>query len=199
MTDQSHNPDNFGPDSTSPNAPPRRRIRGGILIAGALALAVATGAVVSSAIGGGFGGGFGPGGFGPPGWHGGMMGRMDPATIEDRADRAIRHLAVEIDATNDQQEKLRAIVKSAVKDLLPMRDQAAGVRQRARDLLTAPTIDRTAIEAFRAEQVTKVDAFSKRVTQALTDAAEVLTPAQRTQVRERLESHRGGWRPWMRG
>jgi len=86
-----------------------------------------------------------------------------------------------------------------VKDLLPMRDQAAGVRQRARDLLTAPTIDRTAIEAFRAEQVTKVDAFSKRVTQALTDAAEVLTPAQRTQVRERLESHRGGWRPWMRG
>src|SRR5215475_13209127 len=68
----------------------------------------------------GFGGGFGPGfGHGP-----GFMGRnLDPAQIEMRADRMVRHLAVEIDASNDQQEKLRTIVRAAVKDLVPMREK----------------------------------------------------------------------------
>ena len=47
-----------------------------------------------------------------------MGGVFDPARIEDGADRGVRHLAIEIDATNEQQEKLRAIVKGAVKDLL---------------------------------------------------------------------------------
>src|SRR5262245_57937247 len=44
-------------------------------------------------------------GFGGRGWHGGrgfLSG--DPARIEERADRMVRHLAVEIDATSEQQE-----------------------------------------------------------------------------------------------
>ncbi len=87
---------------------------------------------------------------------------------------------MEIDATNDQQEKLRAIVKSAVKDLLPMRDQASRCPPACPRLPPArPVRPSTAprSRSFRAEQITKVDAFSKRVTQALTDAADVLTPA----------------------
>ena len=38
--------------------------------------------------------------------------------IDAHADRMIRHLAIEIDATTEQQDKLRTIVQAAVKDLL---------------------------------------------------------------------------------
>src|SRR5271157_2725180 len=65
-----------------------------------------------------------------------MLGPPSPDQIEDRADRIVRHLAIEIDATADQQSKLQAIVKGAIKDLLPMREQALAARQKARDLLT---------------------------------------------------------------
>ena len=43
----------------------------------------------------------------------------------------VRHLAIEVDATAEQQEKLRAIVKSAVKDLAADAREGASRRQRA--------------------------------------------------------------------
>lgn len=143
--------------------------------------------------------GFGP--FGHGGWHGRgfMMGQMDPAQIEDRADRMVRHLAVEIDATTEQQERLRAVVKSAVRELLPMREKAQAARQRGRELLTQSTIDRAAIEAFRVEQMALADAASKRVTQALADAATILTPDQRRKLGDRLPPRPGFWGGWRRG
>jgi Spy/CpxP family protein refolding chaperone len=132
-------------------------------------------------------------GFGPP-W----MGPMTPAQIEDRADRMVRHLAIEIDATTDQQSKLQGIVKAALNDLLPMREKAFTARQQARDLLTQPSIDRGAIEKLRAEQIATADTASKRIAQALGDAAEVLTPEQRKKINDFLPppgSH-WHWRPW---
>ena len=138
-------------------------------------------------------------GFGPP-WHGAMMGGpMSPAQIEDRADRAVRHLAIEIDANAEQQAKLQAIVKGAIKDIAPMRDKVVAARQQARELLTQASVDRGAIEKLRAEQLASADAFSKRVAQALGDAAEVLTPEQRRKLNDLLPSRGGGWRPWHRG
>jgi hypothetical protein len=67
-------------------------------------------------------------GFGPP-FHmtvRGPMGFGGPLTTEqlvDRADRAVRHVAIELDASAEQQQKLEAIVKSAVTDLVPLRDK----------------------------------------------------------------------------
>ena len=54
-------------------------------------------------------------------------------------------------------------------------------------LLTAPTVDRAAIELFRAEKMVLADQASRRIAQALGEAAEVLTPEQRTEVGERLK------------
>ena len=115
------------------------------------------------------------------------MGRsFDPAQAEARADRMVRHLAVELDATNEQQDKLRAVVKGAVKDVLPMREKVQSAREQARKLLTEPTVNRAEIEKLRAEHVALAETFSKRVAQALGDAAEVLTPEQRKKLSERL-------------
>jgi Spy/CpxP family protein refolding chaperone len=133
-------------------------------------------------------------GFGP-GHH---FGSMSPAMIEDRADRMVRHVAIEIDATAEQQERLRALVKAAVRDLLPMREKAQAARAQARELLTQPNINRAEIERFRTEQLALADAASRRLVQALADAAEILTPEQRNKINDHLE-RREHWRGWRRG
>ena len=139
-----------------------------------------------------------------PGWgrmHGPwfMRGPMSPEQIEDRVDRGIRHAAIELDATPEQQEKLRTIAKAAVKDLLPMREKAKAARERASALLTQQKVDRSAIEAFRAEQMALAEAASKRFAQALGDVADVLTPEQRLKVNEFVQARRSHWRGWHRG
>jgi periplasmic protein CpxP/Spy len=144
-------------------------------------------------------------GFGPP-WHGAMMGGpmgglMTPAQMEDRADRTVRHLAIELDANADQQAKLQTIVKGAIGDLLPLRDRVTAARTQARELLTQSTIDRAAIEKLRAEQIATADTFSKRIAQALGDAADVLTAEQRRKLDTMLPPAGPGgyWRTWHRG
>lgn len=144
--------------------------------------------------------GFGPGWMGPPGrgpGRGPGLGQtqMDPAMIQDRADRFVRHFAIEIDATAEQEQKLRAIMGGFVKEMLPLREMRRETADRARALLSAATIDRDAIEKFRAERIARIDAASKRLTQALADAAEVLTPAQRTKLAEHLAQRGPGAGP----
>jgi len=182
---------------TNPGTPaPARRRRGRAALLGlVLALGVGTTAFFA-------GQAFSQPGFGPfGGWHGRafMMGQIDPAQIEDRADRMVRHLAIEVDATTEQQERLRAVVKSAVRDLLPMREKAQAARQHGRELLTQTTIDRAAIEAFRAEQMAQMDGISKRVAQAVADAASVLTVEQRRKIEEHMRPRPGFWGGWRRG
>lgn len=187
-------------DSTAqPQAP--RRTRYGLTIAAVAIAAGLTGAAITTAFS--QGDGFGPGGWHGRGMmhggfmHGGMMGRaFDPARAEERADRMVRHLVVELDATNEQQDKLRALVKATMKDVLPVREKAMAARQQARSLLSAPTIDRVAIEKLRAEQIATADIVSKRLAQALADAADILTPEQRTKLNENFpfRGFRHGWR-----
>jgi periplasmic protein CpxP/Spy len=184
---------------TSTQAAPRRRWP---LVAAVAVAAALTGAAATSA--------FSQGGFGPPWARPGFMGpsfvgpgfmggRLDPAQAEDKADRLVRHFAIEIDATAQQQERLREIVKAAVKDIIPLREQAQAGRERARTLLTQPTIDRAAIEAFRTDRMTLADTASKRIAQAVADAAEVLTPEQRRKIDERITARRAYWQWGHRG
>ena len=149
-----------------------RRITWIVVIA--LAAGLTAGAAVTKA--------FSHGGFGPPWRHGFMHGPLSAAQIEDRADRMVRHLAIEVDATSDQQEKLRVVVRGAVRDIVPMRDKVHAAREQGRKLLTEPTVNRPEIERLRAEQVALADQFSKRVAQALGDAGEILTLEQRKKL-----------------
>jgi periplasmic protein CpxP/Spy len=192
QTKESHVSEQSNQAAPATAAPPRpRRARGWLFITAIALTAAFTGALTTRAFTQGFG----------PGWHGRgfMAGPMTPAEAEDRADRFIRHAAIELDATPEQQEKLRTIAKAAVKDLLPMREKAKAARERVTALLGQPTLDRAAIEQFRAEQMALADAASKRFAQAIGDASEVLTPEQRRKIAEHIEWRRSNWRRWHRG
>ncbi len=127
-----------------------------------------------------------------PGWMSVLPNSVIEAFIDSRADRMIRHLAVEIDATAEQQDKLRAIVRSAVKDLLPVREKMLAARATGRELLIQPTVDRAALEKLRADQIATHEAVSKQLVQAVADAADVLSPEQRRKIADMLPAG-GGW------
>lgn len=127
------------------------------------------------------------------GWHrGGLMGaRLDPAGMEARLDRMLKHLYVEVDATETQKQQLGPIVKAAARDLLPVRERMRGARRQAVALLSQPSIDRGALETLRADQLRLAEQASRRFTEALADLADVLTPEQRKRLAERAERWHG--------
>src|SRR5262245_27164814 len=126
----------------SDQAPSNRRSRRGALLLALVAVALLAGIsgnLLSKAFGQG------------DSWHhisrhhGGVFGgSLSPAQIDDRIDRMTKHMAIELDATPDQQVKVANILKAAVADLRPLHEKARATRAEAVTLLTAPTMDRSA-------------------------------------------------------
>src|SRR5262249_2362768 len=114
------------------NPPPASRGRGRVALF-----------LVLAALGGALAGGLvtDPVGQMPPMWHmRPFMGDpFDPANVDRRVERVMKHLAVEADATAEQQAKLVGIAKGAVGDLLPLREKLQANRAKALDLFTAGT------------------------------------------------------------
>lgn len=119
-------------------------------------------------------------------------GPIDPADLDKHLERMLKHFYVEIDATEEQKRRLEPIVKQAAKDLVPVREQFHAGRREAIELLTGERIDPGAIEALRARQLSLADKASRRLTRALGEAAEVLTPAQRKELAAHLARRRWG-------
>jgi periplasmic protein CpxP/Spy len=117
----------------------------------------------------------------------GRMGWRGTGSAEERAEHMVGRFADRIDATQEQKAQLTEIVRGALDDLLPLRDQLHEARGEMRTLLTAETVDRAAIEDFRVEQIELADRASRRLAEALGDAAELLTPEQRTEIGSLME------------
>jgi protein CpxP len=126
----------------------------------------------------------------------------DPGKRDAQVEHLVERVASRVDATPEQRQKLAAIAKDAAKDLAPMREQLRSAGKQALAITSAPTIDRAGMERLRAEQVALADSLSKRITKALADAADVLTPEQRQKFAERfsrrMEDHERG-RGFLRG
>ena len=190
------------PTSAAPRRGRWRRILAAIAL---LVTGGVIGAIVSAPT---FGQGWGPYGWhrgyddgpgwrgrdgGPRGWHddGAMHRSAFPGRIERAVDRALRS----VDASREQRDKITTILDRAVDDIFALREKHLDGRRQIRDALAASTIDRTRIETLRGEQMTLAETASKRITDAFADAAEVLTPEQRSQLARRIER----WQRWFRG
>jgi protein CpxP len=125
---------------------------------------------------------------GAGGWHHGMMmhGSASPEEMSAHIDHVLKHLYVEIDATDAQKAKIGPLVQQAVTDLLPLHTQLQAAHVQAVQGLTQPTIDRGALEAAREAHLQLADQASKRIVQLLGDVGDVLTPAQRNTLATHL-------------
>ncbi len=119
------------------------------------------------------------------GW--GRDGRGDPEAMKRRMERRISRLVEYVGGTAQQQERIVAIATAALTELQPLREQSRAARRRGIELLATPVIDRRALEQVRVTQMQAADARSRRMVQAMADAAEVLSPEQRAKAAERLK------------
>jgi protein CpxP len=125
---------------------------------------------------------------GPAQAHGWGRGeRLDPEEMARRLDWRIGRLVKDAGGTPQQKDRLVAIATAALTEMKPLREQARAARRRGLELLAAPSVDRNGLEQVRVTQMQLADARSRRMLQAMADAADVLTPEQRTRVAERLK------------
>lgn len=129
---------------------------------------------------------------GGPGWcRGDGYRQVDPEQAAARISHLTDRVLSKVDATSEQKAKAAEIAKAALKDLLPLRERHRAARLQAVQILSQPTIDRSALEQLRSEQMQLADEASKRLTQALADTAEILTPEQRTKLAEHWKKRMG--------
>jgi periplasmic protein CpxP/Spy len=110
-----------------------------------------------------------PGEMGMPGMHGGM----------GHGGGHIERMLDAVNATPEQRTQIKQIMQTAHTDLQSQRTQRQSLHQQMQALLAQPTIDARAVETLRQQAMAQHDVASKRMSQAMMDAANVLTPAQR--------------------
>ncbi|MBS0550744.1 MAG: periplasmic heavy metal sensor, partial [Proteobacteria bacterium] len=104
---------------------------------------------------------------------------FDPAKFNEHIEKRVDKALNGTDATADQKKKVSGILEQAFKDMKPLHDKRVENRKAMAEAMQAPTIDKGKIETLRQEQMKVSDASSKRFTQALTDAGDVLSAPQR--------------------
>ncbi len=110
---------------------------------------------------------------------------MNPAEMEQHLNALVDNILP--DGTAEQKARLATIIRSAHADLAPFHAQFRQAHQRAHTLLMQPRVDRAALESLRAEEIRQLDATSRRLVQAVGDAADLLTPEQRGRLFAHLQ------------
>jgi protein CpxP len=187
-----------------PPAPPKRsRLRrfafaSALLVGGGVIGAVVAGPVI----------GQGYGWHDGPRWHHGYGPGMDDGPYRmgrgefsgrgfgsHRMERGLDRVMWFIDATPEQRQKIKDVVGKTADDLLTLRGKHFESHKQLSGVLGAATIDRAKLDALRAEQMALAETASKRITDAVAQAAEVLTPVQRADLARWFDR----WHRWRHG
>jgi Spy/CpxP family protein refolding chaperone len=111
-------------------------------------------------------------------------GPPNPEMMREKSDFAVEWILSRVDATEEQRRQVKTIFGNSIDDLLPVVAEHRDYREAMIAELSKPNIDREAIEAIRKSGIGLADEVSSRLVASLTDAAEVLTPEQRTELIE---------------
>ena len=166
------------PSKPTSTTPPRRTFFNRMTVVAFIAGVALAGGIAAVA---------GAAAMGAGGWHHGMNGGHGTADISAHVDHMLKHLFVEVDATDAQQAQITPLVKQAMADLLPLHTQLQAAHTQAIQALTQDTVDRTALESARVAHIQLADQASKRLVQLIADVDEVLTPAQRSALAVHLQ------------
>jgi len=121
-------------------------------------------------------------GMGGPGGMGGMHGHMDGRRLGRMLDL--------VNATPDQRSQIKTIMDAAHKDLAALHENGRKLHEQSQSLFTQPNLDARAAETLRQQMLAQHDAASKRMLQAMLDAAKVLTPEQRKLLGDKMARRR---------
>ncbi len=145
--------------------------------------------------------GIGPMGHGGPGMrgdvgemlsgmHGGVRGGMGDGMMfggsPEHMGRTVDFMLDGLGATDAQRSQIKQIAVQAAADMKAQAGAGKALRQRGMEIFTAPTVDAAAAEQLRQQMLARHDQASKRVMQAMLSIANVLTPAQRATLGQRL-------------
>jgi len=170
--------DEFGPEPIGEHRARRRVFWLGLVgasLAAAIASAIALGAAGEArATRGFFGRAHGPHGDGPE--------ALEAA--REHAELAAQWLLRSVDASEQQQARVREIVGASLDALAPLAEQHHAHHEEFAELLAQETIDRGALERLRAQELGLAEQASRTLTASIADIAETLTPAQRAELLE---------------
>jgi Spy/CpxP family protein refolding chaperone len=125
-------------------------------------------------------------GFSGPGWFGRHNGTGTIETAMERAEFATDWMLTRIQATDEQRQRVKAIVDNAIRDLYPAKEQHQQNRQALVQALLQTPVDRGALETARQSELQLAETVSSRLVGVLADVSEILTPEQRAQPAERV-------------
>ncbi len=108
------------------------------------------------------------------------------------AGRHLDRLLDEAKATDAQRTQIKQISEKAQADLKALHEQGRALHEQALTLWAQPKLDAAAAEKLRQSMSSHHEQVSKRMTQAMLDVGNVLTPAQRATVAERMRQHQQG-------
>jgi protein CpxP len=107
---------------------------------------------------------------------------MEHGAMHQMAQAHIDRMLTAVDATADQKERIDAILKTAMERVGPLHQRLLASHADLHRILTAPVIDRAALEQLRVTDIADVDQGSKVLLNAVADAADVLRPEQRAKL-----------------
>ena len=167
----------------------RRQLWGGALAAALLFALLVTGALLSTA------GSAEAGGRSLFRHRAHGHGAHDLETIQDRVSFFSGWILHKVDADDDQESAIEAILEAAISDLFQLHEGLAGpeLRDEVVAVLTADSVDAEAVEALRRQHLETLDTVSARVGQALVEIGQVLTPEQRRELAQLAERRHHRW------
>jgi len=111
-----------------------------------------------------------------------LHGRHGRELIPEHVDFAAEYVLRRLNASEEQQARVKAILQDSVSGLKGLREEHLANREILFDALSGATVDADRIEASRKAQMALVEEASKRIATTIVEVARTLTPSQRAEL-----------------
>jgi len=111
-------------------------------------------------------------------------GAKTPEEFRERFDKLTQRALKKIDATEDQKARIKPIADDLAAALYGFREEHRAIRSRFIKAFEAEKVDPAEVAKIREDALALADRASKKMTEAMVKASEVLSPGQRRKLAE---------------